>query len=284
MKPLMLIVCLAITSSAVAQRDSIYGYYDMLWKKLDNKEDAKFFRVVKDRPDGKYLVRDYYISGKLQFVGICTALEPKLDIEGKGTLYHESGGVQQIGLFKEEEAVGLHAYFYEDGARHKVVFHREGEKDVYHHFWSREGEEKLVNGKGLVAEYLPGLATRYYEIEDSVVVASFSDDESGNTVYGILEQQPEYRGGYEALIKDIRATMKYPKSARKRGIEGIVYVAFLIGKKGEISNVRVLKGIQHECDVEAVRAVTTLNKWNPGMHKGEPVFVKFVLPIKFKLN
>lgn len=284
MKPVILFIFLAITSSAVAQEDSIYGYYDMRWKKLDSKEEAKFFRVVKDNPDGKYLVRDYYISGKLQFVGICTALEPRLNIEGNGTLYHENGGVQQIGHFQDEKPIGLHEYFYEHGAPHKVVFHREGGSDVYHHFWSREGEQKLVNGKGLVAEYFPGLATHYYEIEDSVVVASFSDDESGHRVYGILEQQPEYRGGYEGLIRDLRATLKYPKSARKRGIQGTVYVAFLIGKKGEISNVRMLKGIQYECDVEAVRAVTTLNKWSPGMHKGKPVYVKYVLPIKFKLN
>jgi protein TonB len=86
------------------------------------------------------------------------------------------------------------------------------------------------------------------------------------------------------MINDIRAAMKYPKSARRYGIEGTVYVAFLVGKTGEVSDVRVLKGIQRECDAEAVRAVTTLNKWQPGRHKGQAVYVKFVLPIKFNLR
>jgi antitoxin component YwqK of YwqJK toxin-antitoxin module len=137
MRSLILLLFVAITSSTLAQQDSIYGYYDAQWKKLDDNEDATFFRVVKDRPNGNYLVRDYYISGKLQFVGTCTALEPKLDIEGEATLYHEGGGVEQIGHFKDEKPIGLHKYFYEHGGPRKFVFHREDEKDIYHQFWSR---------------------------------------------------------------------------------------------------------------------------------------------------
>ena len=277
-------IVMSSLSPSIAQTDSIYAYYDLRWSKLDDKTDAKYFRVVKDRPDGKYVVRDYYMSGKLQFVGICTALEPKLVIEGDGTLYHESGGVQQVGRFEEEEAVGLHKYYYEDGKPHKAIFHRPGEKPLYHQFWSREGEEKLVNGTGTTIEYFDGRPTVHNEIEDSVSTASFSEDAAGNRVYMFVEQLPEYRGGYAAMINHLKARMTYPKMARRRGIEGTVYVSFLIGKAGEVTEVHVIKGIHETCDAEAVRVVSTLNAWSPGMHKGQPVSVRFVLPIKFNLR
>jgi TonB family protein len=285
MKPsILLSLILVATSPALAQQDSIYGYYDMLWKKVSDKNTAKYFRVVKDRPGGQYLVRDYYMSGALQFVGVSKTLEPKLDIQGEGTLYHESGSVQQVGHFQDEKAVGFHKYYYEDGTLRKVVFHREGEKDLFHQFWSREGEPKLVNGTGLAIDHFSGRPTQYYEIRDSVVIASFADDEDGNRVYAMVEQQPEYDGGYETLVKDLKANLEYPRSARKRHIEGTVYIAFVVGKNGEIADVRVLKGIQAECDAAAVQAVTKLNKWKPGMHQGQAVFVKYVLPIKFSLK
>jgi TonB family protein len=281
-----ILLLIAITASpAPAQKDSVYAYYDLAWKKVHDKRDAKYFRVANKRPDGKYLVRDYYMPGKLQFAGVCTALDPKLNIEGDGTLYYEDGGVREVGHFRDEQPEGLHKYYYEDGSPYKVMFYREGKKPVYHHFWSRTGEEKLVKGKGLAVDNFAGLPDHYNEIEDSVVVAAFADDaEIHAAVYTMADQQPEYLGGYTQLVQDIRATMKYPKSARKKGIEGTVYVSFVVDTLGNALPGRVIKGIDEECDAEAMRAVSTLKKWEPGRHKGKPVFVRFVLPIKFSLK
>ena len=271
-------------SPANAQTDSVYAYYDLRWNKLDGRTDAEYFRVVKDRPDGKYVVRDYYISGKLQSAAVCTVLEPKLVMEGEGTLYHESGGIQQVGHFEEEQPVGLHKFYYEDGKPHKVVFYKRGEKTLYHQFWTREGEQKLVNGTGTIWEYFDGRPPVYNEIEDSVSIASFSDDGAGNQIYMLVDQLPEYRGGYAGMINHLKAGIKYPKVARKKGIEGTVYVSFVVGKKGEVMDAHVIRGIHEACDAEALRVVSTLDAWSPGMHKGKPVFVRFVLPIKFNLR
>jgi periplasmic protein TonB len=108
--------------------------------------------------------------------------------------------------------------------------------------------------------------------------------EDENKVFMVVEQQPEFEGGYEAMMNFIRKNMKYPASARRMGIDGTVYVSFVVGKDGSISDVNVLRGISADCDKEAVRVVQMMPKWKAGKQNGKPVFVRFNLPIKFKLN
>jgi periplasmic protein TonB len=117
---------------------------------------------------------------------------------------------------------------------------------------------------------------------DEPVVAVVEEDE--NKIFMVVEQQPEFEGGYEAMMNFIRKNMRYPASARRMGIDGTVYVSFVVGKDGTINDVKVLRGISADCDKEAVRVVQSMPPWKPGKQNGKPVFVRFNLPIKFKLN
>lgn len=101
-------------------------------------------------------------------------------------------------------------------------------------------------------------------------------------IFTEVEVQPEYPGGYEAMIKFIRNNMTYPRAAVKNKIQGTVYVAFVVGIDGSISGVRTLRGVSPECDMEAERVVLMMPKWKPGQLHGENVAVRFVLPIAFK--
>lgn len=109
-------------------------------------------------------------------------------------------------------------------------------------------------------------------------------EEDENKIFMVVEQQPEFEGGYEAMMNFIRKNMRYPASARRMGVDGTVYVSFVVGKDGTISDVKVLRGISADCDKEAVRVVSMMPPWKPGKQNGKPVFVRFNLPIKFKLN
>jgi periplasmic protein TonB len=113
-------------------------------------------------------------------------------------------------------------------------------------------------------------------------VAVVVEDE--NKIFMVVEQQPEFEGGYEAMMNFIRKNMRYPASARRMGIDGTVYVSFVVGKDGSINDVKVLRGISADCDKEAVRVVQMMPHWKPGKQNGKAVFVRFNLPIKFKLN
>jgi len=105
-----------------------------------------------------------------------------------------------------------------------------------------------------------------------------------NQVFTVVEQQPEFAGGYEAMYAFIRKNLKYPASARRMGVDGTVYVQFVVGKDGAISDIKTIRGISADCDREAERVVKMMPPWKAGRQNGKPVRVSFVLPIKFKLN
>jgi len=108
--------------------------------------------------------------------------------------------------------------------------------------------------------------------------------EDVNKVFLVVEQPPEFEGGLEAMYKFISKNMKYPASARRMNIEGSVFVGFVVDADGKISEASIIKGISADCDKEALRVVQMMPKWRPGKQSGRPVRVKFVLPIKFKLD
>lgn len=105
-----------------------------------------------------------------------------------------------------------------------------------------------------------------------------------NIVYTTVEQQPEFVGGFGAMMKFLSSNMKYPASARRMGIDGSVFVRFVVEPDGSISNVEILKGISGDCDKEAARVVGKMPNWKPGKQNGRAVRVRFVLPLKFVLG
>jgi protein TonB len=98
------------------------------------------------------------------------------------------------------------------------------------------------------------------------------------------EVPPAYEGGMEAMMNFLRSKIKYPASARRMGIEGTVFVSFLVKGDGELADVKVLRGIHPDCDKEAVRVVSMLPGWKGGRQGGFPVNVRMALPIKFTLK
>ena len=95
---------------------------------------------------------------------------------------------------------------------------------------------------------------------------------------------PEYPDGEAALYKYIAQNIQYPEQAKTNGIEGKVYVRFIVMDNGNIVNVEVSRGIGGGCDEEAVRVIKGMPKWKPAMHEGKPVNVQYVIPINFKLQ
>ncbi|MCB2207932.1 MAG: M56 family metallopeptidase [Bacteroidetes bacterium] len=112
-------------------------------------------------------------------------------------------------------------------------------------------------------------------------------EESGNeteAVFTVVEVMPEYPGGMEALIEYLGSNIKYPEQAKEEGIEGKVFVNFIVEKDGSIGETKVLRGIGGGCDEEAVRVISQMTDWTPGTQGGEAVRVSYNLPINFKLD
>jgi protein TonB len=107
----------------------------------------------------------------------------------------------------------------------------------------------------------------------------------GDPEYYLAPQvQASYTGGLEAMYSFIRSKFHYPASARRMGLEGTVYVSFVIGRDGKVIKVEVIKGLSPDCDKEAARVIALMPGWNPGRQNDVPVMVRMTLPIKFALD
>jgi len=102
-------------------------------------------------------------------------------------------------------------------------------------------------------------------------------------VFVVVEQMPEFPGGLVALKEYIKANLQYPQAALEKGIEGKVYVNFMVSKTGAVSDVKVAKSADLLLDKEAARIIQSMPNWNPGKQHGEPVEVLYTLPVDFHL-
>ena len=100
-------------------------------------------------------------------------------------------------------------------------------------------------------------------------------------IFTVVEQMPEAPYNIQKYLAD---NIRYPANATRNEIQGIVYVNFVVGPDGSISNPAIMKGIGYGCDEEALRVVSKLPNWNPGKQGGRAVQVRISLPIRFKLN
>ncbi|NND78087.1 MAG: energy transducer TonB [Flavobacteriales bacterium] len=103
-------------------------------------------------------------------------------------------------------------------------------------------------------------------------------------IFTIVEEQPEFPGGFAELQKYLGKNINYPSLARDAGISGTVYVTFVVGKDGSVSNAKVLRGIGGGCDKEALRVISKMPNWKPGKQRGKPVKVQYNVPVRFTLQ
>ncbi|MBL7966695.1 MAG: energy transducer TonB [Prolixibacteraceae bacterium] len=109
-------------------------------------------------------------------------------------------------------------------------------------------------------------------------------DQQDEKVYEKVDQMPEFQGGQEELISFLVKSIQYPEEAKKKGTQGKVFVNFVVGKDGSITNAKILKAVDPLLDAEALRVITAMPKWIPGKDKGKEVAVQFTLPISFALK
>lgn len=103
-------------------------------------------------------------------------------------------------------------------------------------------------------------------------------------VRDVAEVMPYYDGGTEAMMKFIQKKIRYPHAPRKIGIDGTVFVRFVVKGDGTVTDVEVIRGVHPDYDKEAMRVISLLPSWTGGRHNGMPVSVRMVIPIKFNLK
>ncbi|MFW5773110.1 MAG: energy transducer TonB [Tangfeifania sp.] len=119
---------------------------------------------------------------------------------------------------------------------------------------------------------------------DPVIQAEEEEEEEESKVFFIVEDMPEFPGGDAALRQYIANAIDYPVIAQENGIQGKVYVTFVVNTDGSVTDARIARGVDPSLDKEALRVVNTLPKWKPGEQRGEPVRVSYTVPINFVLQ
>ena len=136
------------------------------------------------------------------------------------------------------------------------------------------------------------------EIEDEVEIDSEADEDTEieeieyeevvdeEEIFTVVEKMPEFPGGIQKLYNYLGNNIRYPEVAKEAGIQGKVYISFVVEKDGSIKDVKVLRGIPggKMCDNEAIRVVKAMPKWSPGKQRGKPVRVSYNLPVQFTLR
>lgn len=123
------------------------------------------------------------------------------------------------------------------------------------------------------------------EMGEAVAAAPEEEEEiKEDIVYVVVEQVAEFPGGEEALYKYLKDNIVYPNIARQTGIEGKVYIRFVVEKDGSISNVKVMRDIGGGCGEEAMRVVKSMPKWKPAKQQTRTVRSEFNLPVNFSFN
>ena len=121
-------------------------------------------------------------------------------------------------------------------------------------------------------------------IDVAPVIQQQAEEEEESEVFFIVENMPEFPGGELALRKFIANAIKYPVIAQENGVQGKVYVNFVVDKDGSVIQARIARGVDSSLDKEALRVVNSLPKWKPGMQRGKPVKVSYTVPISFVLQ
>lgn len=124
----------------------------------------------------------------------------------------------------------------------------------------------------MIIDVAPVIQTNIEEVEEDV------------QVFFIVEDMPEFPGGELALRQFLANSIKYPVIAQENGIQGRVFVAFVINIDGSVSEARIVRGVDSSIDKEALRVVNQLPKWKPGKQRGKPVRVSYNVPINFILQ
>jgi len=132
-------------------------------------------------------------------------------------------------------------------------------------------------------EIMDSEATKETKVEIAQIVTE-EKEKVEEEIFVVVENMPEFPGGELALRKFIASAIKYPTIAQENGIQGKVFVNFVVDRDGSISNAKIARGVDPSIDKEALRVVNTLPKWKPGMQRGKAVRVSYTVPISFQLQ
>lgn len=316
-----LFIALFVSGIAFGQKaDSILKnaaatYYFKRGLPIAEKDSAEFVRVISTGIDsaskGLYIVKDYYPNGKLMMTGMSITTAYNLKRQGEFISYYPNGNIQSTRSYSKDTLKGTQTYNYPNGRLyHSDFYNTERKRFEIAELRDSTGKVLTSNGNGTAIMFdrkfklvlgegpvVNGIREGEWRgaVNDSVTYVCLYKDNKGTTgksfeKSGVVHEfkeaeiQPNYPGGLDKFYTYLSRNIHYPKIAKKNGVEGKVFLSFIIEKDGTLTNVKVLRGIGSGCDEEAVRALQESPNWSPGYQYGMAVRVQYNLPVGFALK
>ena len=116
------------------------------------------------------------------------------------------------------------------------------------------------------------------------IIFETHEEEEVDEIFTFVEESATPAGGFSEFYKYLGKNIKYPRPAQRMGIEGKVFVKFVVEKDGSLTDIQIMKGIGAGCDEEAKRVLQNSPKWNPGRQRGNEVRQAMVIPIVFNFT
>ena len=228
---------------------------------IEVKEEKPAATEAKSEAAEKQVAKE---APKLIYIGEPNGPEPLIVIDGKvATLQQlkalDPKEIDNVSVIKNEDVLKEYANHFNADTSNGILF-------------IKTMESTKNSGK---------------ELANVTVVANRLEKEADTAkeeAFDVVEQMPEYPGGLAELMKYISMNVHYPEPATKTGTQGRVVVQFIIEEDGTVSDARVVQRVSDELDAEALRVVNAMPKWTPGRQKGQPVSVKYTLPVTFRLQ
>ncbi len=289
-------------------------YLDSL-NNIGNEENFKYIRVIKDFTQKKdlYDVSFYNRSGKLERRGNVTN-KFLMTNEGLWIYFYENGNRKRIVNYSNKKINGKQFEWYENGhlrLESDVIYDKKTKKSTTKiiHYWNSNNEQKVINGEGEYEDmeihnmtskspntiYSKGLIRNFTkegiwignspqdkfnfteEFSNGKLVSGTRIDSLGvKTTYTEIETKPKPKKGIEDFYKFIGNNFNTPNMI---GLNGEIYLSFIIEKDGSINDIRILRDIGFGTGDEAIRVLSKYEKWLPGKQRGVPVRVMYSLPI-----
>ena len=253
------------------------------------RQNSNYYEIIREDPPNGFRVKEYLSgSNQLKLEGYYSAIDSAKIREGMFTYYYESGRISHKGNYHNNMTEGLFVYYF-DTTNSPEWYHCnykdgmiDGELKSYYLSGKLKRKEfhQAIENKAYANSFNSGIKQKSAK-RDTIISGSCYDESGKEIKFTRFESMPTTKYNINEYIGK---SVKYPKSAIERNIEGRVLVKFVVNTDGTISDIKIRKHVSPELDKEAARVIEEMPLWEPGIQDDKKVKVYFTIPIRFKLE
>jgi len=272
-------------------QDTLRFYFDKDWKPTSDYLSYYYRDMYKS--DTLWTIIDYFPDGQIQMKGASLTLNTN-DKHGLFTFYFENGNKQGEGRYSHGKRVGDWKWWHESGSVQSLGNYGKdgkfnGEWKSFYENGQLAGERNYKSGKKV------GQWKWYFDNGKKSAVEQYMNDSLLSARYwnrdGSILKNPEnairdaeFPGGLEGMKLFIEENLVFPEDIKKLGISGIVYVSFIVGTNGTVTEIKILRSPHSKLSESVIAMIKKMPRWKPAKNHNVISEYKAVLPVKFTLT